>query len=126
MEPVTLEIVIQSCEPPKAIKSFTPTHDVLFHGTGKKQQRNIFYHQHFSAREVEKLRRLKEMILKQKLKIPEDFNDCELLKFVYGSNFKTKSAFKAVKACLDSRKEVLTDNFLLLYKNIVEILVWNK
>ena len=125
MEPISLSKVIKQCKPPSSINSYSPPDDVLYHGSGKKQQRNIFKCQKFNQRELEKLRRLKEMIKKQKLTISDEWDDGELLKFVYGSGFKTKSAFKALKSCLQSREEVLTKDFLLLYGKIFEILVWD-
>ena len=123
MEPISLRKVIKLCEPPASINSYSPPDDVIYYGSGKKQQRNIYKCQKFNPRELEKLRRLKEMIKKQKLKISDEWDDGELLKFVYGSGFKTKSAFKSLKSCLQSRQEVLTNDFLLLYGKIIEILV---
>lgn len=123
MEPISLEVVIKSCKPPKEIKFYSPPQEVLYHGSGKKIQRNIFKAQTFNDREIEKIKRLKEMINKQKFSIPSEWDDSDLLKFIYGANFKTKNAFKALKSCLKSKFEVLGKNFLLLYGKIYEILV---
>ena len=123
MEPINLEVVIKSCKAPKEIEFYSPPHDTLYHGSGKNLQRNIFKAQKFDSREIEKIKRLKEMISKQKFSIPGEWDDSDLLKFIYGANFKTRNAFKALKSCLESKTEVLGKNYLLLYSKIYEILV---
>jgi hypothetical protein len=78
---------------------------VIYHGKGKYSQRNIFKLQEFYEWGDGK-KRLKEEIKKEKLKLPDKWDESELLKFVYGSNFKIRNAFKALKSYLDSRIEV--------------------
>jgi hypothetical protein len=121
-----LSLAIENSEVPPEIENYFPPTDVLYHVKGKHPQRNIFKLQEFTSVEVEKIRRLKEEIKKEKLKIPDEWDESELLKFVYGSNFKTRNAFKALKSCLDSRSEVFPQDYLLIYPKIYEILVKNK
>ena len=90
---------------------------------GKNPQRNIFKSQTFNDRELEKLKRLKIEIQKNKVKVPARWDDSDLLKFVYGANFKTRGALKALKSCLASYSEVFPQDYLLIYPKILEILV---
>lgn len=123
MDDFSFDSVIEKVRVPESILHFSAPPEVLFHGQGKKSQRNIFKHQTYDSREIEKLRRLKEMISKQKLRIPSDWDDSELLKFVYGSGFKTRQSFKDLKSCLESRFEVFPEDLRLIYPKILEILV---
>lgn len=123
MEQIDVQVVMSSCRPPKEIENYFPPHEVLYHGSGKNLQRNIFKNQKFDDRESEKIRRLKELLVKQKFQIPDGWDDSDLLKFIYGANFKTRNAFKALKSCLESKTEILGKNYLLLYSKIYEILV---
>ena len=60
------------CKVPSTVANFIPPNDVVFHNRGKSSQRNIFKHQKFTDREIEKLRRLTVEIKKNKIKIPSD------------------------------------------------------
>ena len=123
METYDLKSIIESVKAPPEITNYWPTQDVLFHMKGKNPQRNIFKHQKFTEKELEKLRRLKLEITKHKVVLPPTWDDSELLKFVYGANFKTRGAISALKSTLQSRNEVFPSDFLLIYPKIYEILV---
>jgi hypothetical protein len=123
MEILDIEYIIKSCQAPPELDSYYPPWDVVFHNKGKNPQRNIFKFQEFNEVESEKIKRLKSEIQKNKLEIPQDWDDSDLLKFVYGASFKTKNAFKALKSCLKSRQEVKLVNYLSNYSKVYEILV---
>ena len=123
LEPDDLSLIISSCRPPPEVQFYFPPADVIFHTKGKLPQRNIFQFQPFSPRELEKIKRLKLEILKSKLKLPPNYDDSELLKFIYGSGFKTKKALNALKSNLQSRSETFPSDFLLIYPKIFKILV---
>ncbi|OMJ73919.1 hypothetical protein SteCoe_27301 [Stentor coeruleus] len=123
MDEQDLDRIIASCHPPPDILAYNPPYEVLFHAKGKHPQRNIFKNQVFSEKELEKLRRLKDEIKKQKLQLPKDWDDSDLLKFVYGANFKTRGAFKALKSCLASYSDVFPEDYMLIYSKIYEILL---
>ena len=120
---MSLDIIREDCKVPMGIVSYDPPQEVLFHMKGKNPQRNIFKHQTFTERELEKLRRLKIEIKKNKVRYPKHWDDSDLLKFVYGANFKTNGALKALKSCLSSYSEVFPKDYLLFYPKIFEILV---
>lgn len=123
MDEQELERIKAACHPPMDILAYNPPYEVLFHAKGKHPQRNIFKNQIFTEKEIEKLRRLKEEIKKQKLRLPKEWDDGDLLKFVYGANFKTRGAFKALKSCLTSYSDVFPEDYMLIYSKIYEILV---
>lgn len=123
MEIISIVDVKKICKPPSDIKKFEPPHEVVFFTKGKTPHRNIFYFQKFSERELEKLKRLKEEIAKNKFNLPSHWDDSELLKYVYGSNFKTKKAFNDIKSSLGSRSEFIEPNLLSVNAKIINILV---
>ena len=120
---ISIKDVKKICRPPSEIKNFEPPYEILFFTKGKVPHRNIFYFQKFNERELEKLKRLKEEIAKNKFEIPPEWGDSELLKYVYGSGFKTKKAFNDIKSSLNSRSEYIEPNLLSVSDKIIEVLV---
>ena len=123
MDITNLDVIREECKVPMGILQYDPSQEVLFYTKGKTPQRNIFKCQTFSDREIEKIRRLKIEIKKSKIIVPRYWDDTDLLKFVYGSNFKTKGALKGLKSCLSTYAEVFPQDYLLIYPKIFEILV---
>lgn len=123
MEIYNLYEVIKTCKAPSEIRNFKPPNEVVFFTKGKTVRRNIFSFQKFNAREIEKIKRLRLEIKHNNFTLPPYWGDSELLKHVYGSNFKTKKAFSAIKSCIKSRSEYIDKNLFSVDKNIIRVLV---
>jgi hypothetical protein len=123
MDFIPLETVIDQCKPLEEIEDYTPPNDVVFDIKGTTSQRNIFKRQVFTNKEISKIINFREEILKSEIKIPEDWDDSELLKFLYGSNFNVQKAVKDLRCCLEYREEMKIDTYKLQYSNLYKILV---
>ena len=92
MERYNLHEVAKICKAPPEIINFKPPNEIVLPSKSKTPRRNIFSFQKFSANELESLKKLKEKIKKNNFTLPPYWGDSELMKYIYGSNFKIKKA----------------------------------
>lgn len=113
--------------PPEAYKYFPePTYQVS--GTGKKLLRHIFEHQKLTDFENEKLQRLEAHIKNGKIEgfsIPSDWSRNHLLRFCYGTSWKTRNAVKVLVSYLKWRQEKMQLGSEVLYPKVLGLLVKN-
>jgi len=106
--------------------SFIPSEYQIFHGKGKSAQRFIFRDQIFSDFENEKLLRLEAEI--QKLQInPFKYNPSwtrnELLRFCYGTGWKTRVAKEVFLKYLKFNETIKPNGYVSLFPRVQKILV---
>lgn len=112
-------------KPPREAYRYLPPKDQVLRGTGKNLQRYIFKGQIFNSLEEKKLKRLEALISAGKLKpykIPKSWDRSDLLKFVYGTNWKTQKAFKNLLEHLKWISNFLPDDYKLQSSDVMHIL----
>jgi hypothetical protein len=114
---------ISVCTIPKSAHSFVPSTDIIFTPGGKIPLRNIFVNQTYSKEEQEKLTRLKKEISKNKLILPEFWDDSELLRIIHGAGYKTRKAFKDLKLAIEGYAKHFPPDYKILYSRVFKILV---
>lgn len=114
-----------SIKPPKQAFRYLPPKDQVLHGTGKNIQRYIFKAQTFTNLEEKKLKRLEALISAGKLKpykIPETWDRSDLLKFTYGTSWKTQKALRNLFEHLKWISNFLPVDYKMLYSEVIHIL----
>ena len=112
--------------PPRDSYRFWPPSSYCFHGSGKKLVRHIFEQQVLSSFENEKLCRLESEIKEGKIEgysIPADWSRNHLLRFCYGTGWKTRNSVKALVAYLKWYYERIPLGWQSLYPKVYSILV---
>ena len=114
--------ITENIKPPREAYSFWPVDSYILSGSGTKSQRLIFAKQQFTEFELKKLGRLEEAIIKDKISVPAHWGRDELLRFCYGTSWKTRNAIKALKTYLVNT-EHLPKDIWDLYPKIQHFLV---
>ena len=118
--------VPNSVKVPREAFKFWPDAKFIVHGSGKKLLRHIFEFQILTEFENEKLSRLEENIKDGKiegLELPKTWSRNHLLRFCYGTGWKTRNAVKAVVSYLRWRQERMQVGFEVLYPSVIGLLV---
>lgn len=113
--------------PPREAYRFWPPSNYIFHGTGKKLVRHIFEFQNLSEFEKEKLSRLENKIKQGKVEnfqIPATWSRNHLLRYCYGTNWKTRNSVKALTTYLKWNAEKIPTGYKLLYPKVKDFLVF--
>jgi hypothetical protein len=108
---------------PSEVSNFTAPEELIFSPGGEIPLRNIFSNQKYSKRELEKLDRLKALISKSQLELPEDCDDAFLLRIIHGSGYKTDKAFKDLKESLAMISTRVPSDYKILFPKAFSILV---
>ena len=111
---------------PREAYRYWPTPEEICRGNGKKCVRFIFEDQILTDFEKDKLSRLKKEITKgfiQGLPIPKDWSENHLLRFCYGTGWKTRNAVKTLVSHLQWRNIALSSGYLSLYPKVQSLLV---
>jgi hypothetical protein len=123
---MTSEVSIPSgVKPPKGAYRYLPPPDQVLQGHGKNLQRFIFKGQTFTALEEKKLKRLEALIAAGKLKpykLPETWDRSDLLKFIYGTSWKTAKALRNLQEHLKWRASCLPSDYRMLYLDVKHVL----
>ena len=123
MEDSLYRQAVEISKPPPEAYSLIPGEDLILSLGGKHPLRNIFSVSPFLEFEVEKLKRLKDEIVKSKLKCPDFMDDAFLLRIIHGSGYKTRKAFKDLKKSIEAYKLLVPTDIRLLYSKIFKVLV---
>jgi hypothetical protein len=119
--PVPLSVSV-----PRDAYRYWPQNEDVCSGTGKKSVRYIFEYQKLTNFENEKLSRLLKEIINgmiEGLKVPDDWSKNHLLRFCYGTGWKTRNSVKALKAYLEWRYGTIPSGYQCLYPKITNLLV---
>lgn len=111
---------------PQEAYKYWPEDEYIVHGKGKKLQRHIFEHQVLTEFENEKLSRLEAEIKDgfiENIEIPKDWSRNHLLRFCYGTGWKTRLAVKALVRYLKWRENKIPRGYQELYPRIYTLLV---
>ena len=111
---------------PRDAYRFWPSGDDLIKGSGKKSVRFVFEFQTLTEFEKTKLARLLKEIKDGKIEgyeIPKYWTENHLLRFCYGTGWKTRNAIKALTAHLQWRKTTLPNGYYSLYSKVFSLLV---
>ena len=115
-------------EVPEEAFNYEPDAYLVFHGKDKKVQRFIFANQKFSDFENDKLHRLELEMQKQKvdpfLRHPE-WTRADLLRFCYGSGWKTRVALKNLLNYLKWREAITPNGYMELLPKVEHMMVRN-
>lgn len=87
--------------PPLEAYRYWPSGDYILKGLQKRAQRFIFYHQSWTSFETTKLNRLKASLSERQITLPPTWDDCTLLRLMYGTGWKTRKSVEAVLKHLD-------------------------
>jgi hypothetical protein len=120
-----LEIPIEVL-PPRDSYRFWPESSYSFHGSGKKLVRHIFENQKLSDFENEKLSRLEAEIKNGKIEgfvVPIEWSRNHLLRFCYGTGWKTRNSVKALVSYLKWKYEKIPKGWQCLYMRVHSIIV---
>ena len=101
--------------PPREAYRFWTHPSYALMGKNKKIVRFIFFKQEFTPLEQEKLTRLEAEVAKG-IEIPMEIKHEDMLRFCYGTDWKTHKAVKVLKSFLEFRKTIPLDYKLLLPK----------
>ena len=111
---------------PREAYTFWPEESYILRGSGKKINRFIFEFQNLNPLENEKVTRLEEQIKDGKIEgweVPKDWSRNNLLRFCYGTNWKTRNAVKELVNHLKWRAEKLPLGYQVLYPKALSLLV---
>lgn len=118
-----LTAAIKVSKVPSEAYNFTPPDDVVLSPGKIMPLRNIFSNQPYSAKEREKLERLKLEIQKSRLVLPASYDDAELLRIIHGSGYKTRKALKDLKDSIETTAKLVPSDYKLLFPKVYGILV---
>lgn len=119
--PVPLEITV-----PREAYRYWPKPEDIRKGNEKKSVRFFFEGQVLTEFEKDKLSRLRKEIKNnciQGMQIPKDWSENHLLRFCYGTGWKTRNAVKALISHLQWRQTVIPYGYSSLYPKVVSVLV---
>lgn len=111
---------------PREAYRYWPTPEEISKGIGKKSVRFIFEDQILTDFEKDKLSRLKKEIINnfiQGLAIPKEWSENHLLRFCYGTGWKTRNAVKTLISHLQWRNSVLSNGYISIYPKVLSLLV---
>jgi hypothetical protein len=111
---------------PRDAYRYWPTGDDAVRGSGKKLVRFIFEYQTLSEFEKTKLERLLKEIKNGKiegLEVPKEWSQNHLLRFCYGTDWKTRKAAQVLITHLQWRKALLSAGYSVLYPRVFDLLV---
>jgi hypothetical protein len=118
--------VPKSIQIPREAYRYWPEGEDLLKGSGKKIVRFIFENQKISEFEKVKLDRLLNEIKNGKiegLEVPKTWSQNHILRFCYGTGWKTRSSVKSLTSHLQWRRSAIPQGFRVLYPKIFELLV---
>ena len=118
-----MEFVPDCVKVPKAAYKYSPPQEIVMFGKGKKAERFIYVNQNLLPKEKQKLSELENEIRKGSLEgIPEGWSREELLRYCYGTNWKTPKILKNLKESLEWRKSFLGRDYKALLPRVLPIL----
>lgn len=118
------EACISACKIPSEAYNFDPPQEIIVIPSGGKiPLRNIFHNQKFLSSEVEKLNRLKDRLRKEKITVPEGWDDVDLIRVIHGSGFKTRKAFSDFKESVEAFAKHIPSDIKVLYPKSIKLLV---
>ena len=118
--------VPKSIRVPRDAYRYWPTPEDVLKGSGKKMVRFIFENQSITEFEKVKLDRLLKEIKNGKiegLEVPQAWSQNHILRFCYGTGWKTRSSVKSLTAHLQWRRAALAQGYRVLYPKIFSMLV---
>ena len=118
--------VPKSIQVPREAYRYWPTGEDVVRGSAKKTVRFIFENQIISDFEKKKLDRLLQEIKNGKIEgveIPKSWSNNHILRFCYGTGWKTRASSKSLVTHLQWRKSVLPQGFRVLYPKVLKLLV---
>ena len=113
---------------PAETENYEPNQHIVFHGKGKKAQRFIFTNQKLSDFENEKLHRLEMELEKLKINPYEkhpNWTRSDLLRFCYGTGWKTRVALKAFLSYLKWYNTLMPNGYISLIPRVDKLIVKN-
>lgn len=116
-------VIPESVKVPRESHKFMPKNELIYTGEGKKIQRHVFKDAKLTDFENKKLIRLEEEVKKLSLEIPENWDRNELLRFCYGTGWKTRKAIKGLIDHLKWRKTTFPKGYIFLYPEITDLMV---
>ncbi|CAG9329248.1 unnamed protein product [Blepharisma stoltei] len=116
------QIIPDVVRPPPSSYFFKPGKDIATSGKGKKIQRFVFKGQDLTELEIRKLARLEEEVKKQGIIIPGDWDRTDMLRFYYGTGWKTRKALKGLLNHLKWKQQIFPRGYLALYPEVAELL----
>jgi hypothetical protein len=117
-----------SINPPRLAYRFWPESRYIFTGTGSKMLRHVFEFQLLSDFENTKLARLENEIKNGEIEgfeVPKQWSRNHLLRFCYGTSWKTRNAVKALVSHLKWRIEKMPKGYKFLYPKVQNLLVFH-
>jgi hypothetical protein len=111
---------------PTEVENYEPNSHIVFHGKGKKVQRFVFANQKISDFENDKLTRLELELSKLNInpyKFHPHWSREDLLRFCYGTGWKTRVAVKVLTNFLKWYELVLPNGYIHLYPKVEKLLV---
>ena len=117
----------QNIKIPQEAYRYWPEENYIVSGSGKKLLRHIFELQTLTSFENEKLSRLEDHIKNNKIEgfeIPKTWSRNHLLRFCYGTNWKTRNAVKVLVSHLKWKQEKMPLGYQVLYPKALSLLVF--
>ncbi|CAG9309942.1 unnamed protein product [Blepharisma stoltei] len=114
--------ISETVKVPREAYRFWPSGEQIYYGKDKKMQRLIFDGVEFTPFEEQNLRQLEAEIQKAGIILPEGWKRSNTLRFFYGTDWKPKSAFKALTDHLEWRKEIMPNGYISLYPQLSDLL----
>lgn len=111
---------------PREAYRYWPVGEDVVRGSNKKIVRFIFENQILTDFEKTKLDRLLQEIKNNKIEgqeVPKSWSNNHILRFCYGTGWKTRASSKSLVAHLQWRKEILPQGFKVLYPKVLKLLV---
>jgi hypothetical protein len=121
-----ITLVLEYIRPPREAYGFTPNEKIIFFGTGKARQRFIFTGQTFTDFENEKLRRLEnemQLLKTNPLKMHPKWTRNDLLRFCYGTGWKTRVARDVLCKYLEWHQNTMPNGCMSLFPRVRPLFV---
>ena len=118
--------VPRSIQVPRDAYRYWPSPEDVVKGSGKKMVRFIFENQIITEFEKVKLERLLKEIRNGKIEgheVPKTWSQNHILRFCYGTGWKTRSSIKSLTTHLQWRRSTLPQGYRVLYPKIFSMLV---